>query len=206
MLKALLGGLGVIGNDNVITQVYPVYSPIPQRVQDVTRAKALLSAAGYPNGFSVTLTTASDTAGLVSMATVAQQMWAAAGSKVTIKSEPGSVYYNTDWLQSPLTVTDWAFRPALGGLLGIAFTSNGIWNASHWKNPTFDRLAAQYDATIDLGQRKAIAKQIEQIMTDETPAILPVFEETSRTIRSNVEGIVADPSSFINYSQAAFSS
>lgn len=206
MVKTLSGGVGSVGNDNVIPPVYPVYSPIPQRVQNLAMARSLLSAAGHPNGFSIQLTTASDTAGLVAMATVAQQMWAAAGIKVSIKSEPGSVYYNTDWLQSPLTITEWAFRPALGGLFGPAFTSNGVWNASHWKNPAFDRLATAYDATNDLKQRTAIAKQIETIMTDETPAILPVFGATARSVRKNVTGIAANPSSFIDYSRARFTS
>src|SRR5919198_5964099 len=67
IVKSVEQGLGVIGDDNVIAPVFPVYSPIAQRMQDYARARALLHAAGYPHGFSITLTTASDTAELVAL-------------------------------------------------------------------------------------------------------------------------------------------
>ncbi len=73
MIKSVEQGLGVLGNDNVIAPTFPVYNPIPQRQQNYAEAKALLAAAGHPNGFKVTLTTSSDTSPLVLVATVARQ-------------------------------------------------------------------------------------------------------------------------------------
>ena len=58
IIKVVLQGIGDVGNDNVISSIFPLYSRIPQRIQDYARARALLSAAGYPRGFSATLTTA----------------------------------------------------------------------------------------------------------------------------------------------------
>jgi peptide/nickel transport system substrate-binding protein len=186
----------------VVSPVYPAYTPIPQRAQDDARARALLASAGYPNGLKATLTTANV---LAPVATVAQQMWAGAGITVTIALEPETTYYATDWLQAPLTLTPWAFRPALGQLLTAAFSSDGIWNASHWKSPAFDRLARAYDATIDPASRRAIAHGIEQIMTEETPAIIPYFAAVARAIRRTVHGITVGPNGFIDLRQAYLS-
>ncbi len=189
IIKSVLQGEGVLGNDNVIAPVFPLYSPIPQRVQDYAKARALLSAAGYPNGFSATLTTASDTSDLVPLAEVAQQMWKPAGINVKIKPEPGSVYYNTDWLGAPLTITEWGHRPTPSQLLGVAYRTGAVWNASHWSNPTFDQLTSALDAEVDFTKRKAIVKQIELLMTEEVPSMVTHFTEALRTVRSNVQGV-----------------
>jgi peptide/nickel transport system substrate-binding protein len=206
IVKSVEQGLGVIGDDNVIAPLFPLYSPIAQRVQDYAKARALLHAAGYPHGFSITLTTASDTAGLVPLATVAQQMWKPAGITVKIKQEPGAAYYVNEWLQAPLTVTDWAHRPTPSQFLDTAYRTGAQWNASHWSNPTFDRLTSELDATLAFSKRKAIARQIELLMHDAVPAIITVFNDAPRALRANVQGVVADPSSYVDLSRAYFSS
>jgi peptide/nickel transport system substrate-binding protein len=192
IVKSVVQGLAVLGNDNVFSPSYAVYSPIPQRAQDVAKAKALLSAAGHPNGFSATLVTTSDTSFLVPLAEVAQQMWKPLGVNITIKPEPGSVYYNTDWLQTPLNATDWGDRVTPSVFLDSAYLTNAVWNASHWSNPTFDGLVKQFDSEVDFAKRKAIARKIELLMTDETPSIIPFFLQSASFVRSNVQGYIAD--------------
>ena len=56
LVKALLGGYGSLGNDSVFAPVYAsTDKSIPQRAQNIAKAKALLAAAGHPNGFKATL-------------------------------------------------------------------------------------------------------------------------------------------------------
>lgn len=192
LIKSVWQGLAVLGDDNVFAPNFPVASPIAQRTQDYAKAKSLLSAAGYPNGFSATLTTSSDTSPLVLMATVAQQMLRPAGIRATIKPEPSTAYFTTDWLQTPLNITNWGGRTVPSQYLGTAYTTGAVWNASHWSNPTFDRLVAQLDAELDFSKRKALAKQIEMIMTEDVPAIIPFFIKAATFVRSNVQGYLPD--------------
>lgn len=205
LIKSVWQGLGVVGNDNVMAPSFAQYNPIPQREQNYGKAKALLSAAGYPTGFSTTLTTSSDTAPLVLMATVVQQMLKPAGIQVTLKPEPSSVYFNTDWLQTPLNITNWGNRATASQFLGTAYTSGAVWNASHWSNTTFDTLVKQYDAELDLAKRKALAKQIEMIMTDEVPAIIPFFIKAATFVRTNVQGYLPDAIGFRDLRRTYFS-
>jgi peptide/nickel transport system substrate-binding protein len=205
IIKSVLQGFGEVGNDNVISSVFPLYSPIAQRMQDYARARELLSAAGYPHGFSATLTTASDWPDLVPLATVAQQMWKPVGIEVTLKTEPGSVYFTADWLQAPLTVTQWGHRATPSEILDVAYRSGSVWNASHWSNPAFDRLSSELDATLDFAKRKALVKQIEVLMTEEVPAMVPAFGESVRAVRANVKGIEASSSGTLDVTRAYFS-
>ncbi len=58
IIKQLFNGFGVPGNDGPFASVYPSSDPtVPQRKQDLVQAKKLLTQAGYPKGFQVTLTT-----------------------------------------------------------------------------------------------------------------------------------------------------
>lgn len=204
IVKSVQQGAGVIGDDNVVAPVFPLYSPITQRVQNYARARALLREAGYPNGFSATLTTASDTAGLRTLALVAQQMWKPAGITVRLKTEPGTVYYTADWLAAPLTITEWAHRSTPSQHLDIAYRGTATWNASHWSNPTFDRLTQELDATLDFTKRKDLVKQIELLMTDETPSMIPAFNDSIRSVRSNVQGVKASNSNTLVLTFASF--
>lgn len=210
IIKSVTQGLAVLGNDNVVAPSFTLYSPIPQRAQDYAKAKALLSAAGHPNGFSATLVTASDTSYLVPLATIAQQMWKPLGIDITLKPEPGSVYYTNDWLQTPLNATDWGYRAVPSIMFNTAYISATIppkgWNASHWSNPKFDSLVKQLDSELDFSKRKAITKQIELLMTDETPSIIPFFLKSATFIRTNVHAFVPDAIGFTDLRHTYLSS
>lgn len=192
LLASVWLGMGELGNDNVFAPVFPVSPQLEQRVRDYDQARALLTEAGYPDGFSATLTTSSDTSPLPAMAAVVQQMLRPVGIEVEINAVPASTYFNTDWLEMPLTITNWGGRATPSQFLSTAYTTGSVWNASHWSNPTFDELVAQFDAELDFDARRAIAEEIATIMTEEVPAIIPFFIDNVTFVRSNVEGYVPD--------------
>ena len=200
----LNNGLAVLGDDNVIAPVFPIYSSIGQRSQDLARAKALLAAAGHPNGFATTIVTASDAvAGLLaSEAVLVGQMLKQIGIDAKVMAEPSKIYYNTDWLTAPLTISDWAHRPTPSQFINVAYRGDAPWNASHWKNPRFDTLAKQLDSTIDLSRRKAIARQIELLQTEQTPSIIPYFSKIARPVSSRFRNVQAHPSNYLDLSRA----
>lgn len=132
-------------------------------------------------------------------------MWKPVGISVKIRPEPGSVYYVSDWLQAPLTITEWGHRPTPSQLLDVAYRTGAVWNASHWSNPTFDRLTSELDAELDFSKRKAIVKQIELLMTEEVPSIVTHFTEALRTVRSNVQGVGSAISPGLFLARAYFS-
>lgn len=197
--------LAVLGNDNVFAPVFPEYVATPQRTQNIAQAKSLLAAAGYARGFSIDVTTTSDTVNLVPLAIAAGQMLATVGIDVALQAEPGSVYYNTDWLDKPFTVTDWAHRPTPSQFINVAYRTGAIWNASHWSNARFDSLSKQLDSTIDLSQRKALARQLEVLETDQAPSFITFFRNVPRPVKAKLQGVNADPASYLDLSQAYWS-
>ncbi len=58
IVQALFKGYSDLGNDSPFAPVYPsTDTTIPQRAQDIAKAKSLLAAAGHPAGFSTQLVT-----------------------------------------------------------------------------------------------------------------------------------------------------
>jgi peptide/nickel transport system substrate-binding protein len=207
LIASVWQGLGEVGNDNVFAPVFPLSSPPEeQRVQDYDRAKALLAEAGHPEGFSATLTTSSDTTPLPAMAAVVQEMLRPAGIDIEINAVPAATYFNTDWLETPLNITNWGGRATPSQYLSSAYTTGSPWNASHWSHAEFDELVAQLDAELDFDKRKAIAREIATIMTEEVPAIIPFFINGVTFVRANVEGYVPDRIGFRDLRFTYFSS
>jgi peptide/nickel transport system substrate-binding protein len=192
LIASVWQGLGELGNDNVFAPVFPLSPQLEQREQDYDQARALLAEAGYPDGFTATLTTSSDTTPLPAMAAVVPEMLRPVGIEIELNAVPASVYFNTDWLETPLNITNWGGRATPSQYLSSAYTTGSPWNASHWSNPEFDELVNQLDAELDFEARRGIAEQIAIIMTEEVPAIIPFFINGVTFVRSNVQGYLPD--------------
>ena len=200
LVKALFADKAIVGNDNVFYPGYPLApKDIPQRTQDIARAKQLLAAAGYPNGVSVSLMV-EEYQEIPHYATLVQAMAKQAGITVNTHLVTQTYYYgsgnNQPWLKVPMGITDWALRAVPEQFFMPAFTSTGAWNSAHFKNPEFDALATQYNTTLDEATRRNVAKQMALLLLDETPAIVAYWFNTNQAVRKNVHGVIIDAAQF----------
>lgn len=199
LVKALFKGYADIGNDNPFAPVFPSMAPVAQRAQNFRLAKQLLAKAGYARGFKTPLYTEQRQ----EMPTLAQfvKAWASEiGVTVNLTIEPpnkyyGSSYGNSDWLNGEMSMVDYGARSTPNLFLEAplqthnAKTGSGAWNAAHFANPTYDKLSKQYVGATDLSSQRAIAKQIETLLLDQTPIIFPYFYNYLAASQKNVTGI-----------------
>jgi peptide/nickel transport system substrate-binding protein len=195
MISTLLLGKGQLGNDSPFAPLFPsTDTSVPQRAQDIAKAKSLLSAAGHGSGFSVQL----DTEDYEEMAQLAQLTQADAkqiGVNINLKVEQQSAYYgkgtfgNSDWLDATMSLVDYGDRGVPNVFLESTLTTGGTWNAAHFKNKTYDKLVAQYIAAVDLQTQKQIASKIQTLLLQETPLIIPYFIDGLTASKSTVHGL-----------------
>ncbi len=195
MVAALLAGKGQLGNDSVFAPVFPsTDTSIPQRQQDISKAKQLLAAAGHPNGFSTSLVSEIYQE-MPALAQVMKSNLAKAGINAGLKVETQTQYYgkstvgNSDWLDSTMSLVDYGNRGVPNVFLSSTLTSAGTWNAARFKNPTYDKLVKQYVAAVDLQTQKQLAGQIQTLLLQETPVVIPYFIEGLCATKSNVHGV-----------------
>ncbi len=181
MVSALLYGYGGVAND------YPFFprfastdTSVPQRTQNIAKAKQLLTAAGHPKGFSAPLYTEVYQE-IPELAQVIKADAAKAGITINLNILPQSEYYgkatfgNSDWLDGEMSLVDYGDRGVPTVFLEAPLTSSGPWNAARFKNKTYDGLVKQFVAAIDLQTQRKLAGRIETLLLQETPIIIPYW-------------------------------
>src|SRR5262249_39530075 len=128
----------------------------------------------------------------------------AIGVKMTLKILTSTAYFSgsqtgppsgwgtTPWLNAPINITDWGFRPVPNIYLTSALGTKGVWNAAHYSNPTFDRLTKSYLAAISVKDQRKYARQLELILLHDTPVIFPYFYDYIAAGSIHVRGYQAD--------------
>jgi peptide/nickel transport system substrate-binding protein len=201
IVTALFQGYADIGNDSPFAPVYPsTNASIAQRSLDVAKAKALLSAAGHPHGFTATLT-GEIFQEIPQYAQVVQQSAKAIGVNLKLNIEAQPKYYGnylfgtSDWLDATMSLVDYGHRSVPNVFLTAplqtinAKAGTGSWNAAHFSNADYDRLSNQYIATADLSSQRTIAGQIETLLLEQTPVIYGYFYNYLTASAKNVTGV-----------------
>jgi len=117
------------------------------------------------------------------------------GVTINLKIESSSAYYGSavygksDWLDATMSLVDYGHRSVPNVFLTAPLESSGTWNAAHFKNSSYDKLAAQYVAAVDLSTQRTIAGQIETLLLQETPIIYAYFYNYLTATTKNVSGV-----------------
>ncbi len=199
MAKALFQGYAQIGNDSPFAPIYPsTDTSVPQRAQDIAKAKQLMAAAGHPHGFATKLYT-EQLLEIPQLAQVIKQQATKIGVDIALNVETSATYYGkavfgqSDWLDGAMSLVDYAHRGVPNIFLEAPLESKGVWNAAHFKDPAYDKLVKQYVAAIDLSSQRSIAGKIEQLLLTQTPIIYPYFYNYLAAVARNVSGVRPTP-------------
>jgi peptide/nickel transport system substrate-binding protein len=200
IVQALFKGAADLGNDSPFAPVFPsTDTSVPQRAKNIAMAKSLLAAAGHPSGFTTQLIT-EDFLEIPQFAQIVAQAAKSIGVTINLKVESSTAYYgkatfgNSDWLDATMSLVDYGHRSVPNVFLGAplqkynAKTGTGTWNAAHFSNAQYDKLAAQYIATPDHTTQKQIAGQIQTLLLKETPIIFAYFYNFLSAWAKNVSG------------------
>jgi peptide/nickel transport system substrate-binding protein len=205
IVKRLFSTYADVGNDSPFAPVYPsTDKSVPQRHKDLRLARQLMEAAGFPKGFSITLTT-EKVGEIPQLAQIIQQSARQIGIKMTLtiltstayfagsQTGPPSGWGATPWLNAPMTITDWGNRAVPNVFLTAALKSKGVWNAAHYSSRKFDRLANAYVAAIALSDQRKAAGEIERLLLHDTPVLFPYFYNVLDAASKKVRGYKVSP-------------
>jgi peptide/nickel transport system substrate-binding protein len=211
MIKGLLQGYGQLGNDSPFAPIFPsTNTSVPQRTQNIAKAKALLKEAGHPSGFTAQLDT-EQYQEIPQLATVFKQDAAKIGVNINLNVETQSNYYgqatfgNSDWLDAEMSLVDYGGRGVPNAFLESALATGGPWNAAHFSNSEFDSLVKKYVAAVDLTSQRQYSGQIQRLLLDQTPMVIPYFLTFPTASTHSVGGMIPTAISQIFLSKAYMS-
>jgi peptide/nickel transport system substrate-binding protein len=196
ILQTVTQGLGAIGRDSPIGPIYQDYysedTPLPEL--NVEAASKLLTDAGYTSGIKLDLHVP-DTGDRPDLAVMLKEQWQKIGVDVNVIVEPESVYYGEQdgWLDVDLGITGWGSRPVPQFYLDVMLKCDAKWNESHYCDPELDRLAEVAGSTADEAERIKAYQQIQRILIERGPAIIPYFFAQLGAIRTGWDGFALKP-------------
>jgi peptide/nickel transport system substrate-binding protein len=166
LVAGALNGYGTVGND-IVGKGLPFYdASLPQREQDIDKAKALLKAAGQ-SSLTVELSTSDIFPGFVAAATLLQQQAKAAGVTIKLKNVPANSYYNPSllYLKMPFAETQWAIN-SLKFFYLQALSADAPYNETHYKNAAFSKALSSAIAAPNKGKAQVFWNQVQKTQYD----------------------------------------
>lgn len=205
VLAVAMAGRGDIAEHHLVAPVHPEYVKLPLMTRDLDKARALLAEAGLADGFAAELVVPQQPSWLLPAANVMVNQWAEIGVTVTVKPVPSAVY-NEQWLTIPFGFSRWGHRPLGFSVMGLSLRSGAPWNETGYSNPKFDELIAKAESTYDLEARRAVMKEIEELLQADGPFVQPLWSKIMTVYSDKVEGFHMHPTGFIFAEQLALKS
>jgi peptide/nickel transport system substrate-binding protein len=174
----VLKGAGTVAKGPLAPPFGPyVNADVTEYAYDPAKAKAMLAAAGQPNGFKTTMLVPQSGAGMqqpVAMATIIQANLKAIGVDAQIQTTDFTAA-SAAWVAGNFEMSPRAYNPATGDPFGLlkAFHSGpiGTTNYNGYNNPDVDKLLDQARASQDMTQRVSLYKQAQATIVNEAPWI-----------------------------------
>lgn len=198
-------GNGWVGNDSHLVAADPNFLVRPKganRAADVARARQLLAEAGHANGINLgTLYWSPQSPELGRYYQVLQETVREAGITITLEQRPVDGYIQFRTGDNDLSKGRF-HRFAMTGVgprnPGISlFRMRGAFvESGHWRGPEHDRYMALYAQAMrerDDAKRRAIVHDMQRILHEEVPALLPAGTMTFAIRRRHVQGFAFHP-------------
>ena len=152
---------------------------------DPEAARRLLTEAGYPNGFGVTMDCPNDryvndeaicTASVAMLARIGIRVTLNAQTRARFFAEVNGPRYNTSFYMLGWTP---ATSDAHNSLFSLAATRNGsqgVFNNGGYSNPAFDKLVGQIAVETDTAKRQQYISQASRILQEDV-AYIPLHQQ-----------------------------
>ncbi len=177
-VKDLVQPLGEVGYDHWIPSNASAYCPdtdVGGLPQDIEGAKALLAESGYgpDNPLQLTLATADD-GFRPAYAQVFKEQAALAGVEVTIDMYPSEAFWD-QWAVWPFSISGWSGRIPVTANINLALRCEAAWSEAYYCNPELDAVLNEIDKTVDPEEKRDLYCQVQKIMQEDAPMLIPFF-------------------------------
>jgi peptide/nickel transport system substrate-binding protein len=184
-------GFGTIGND-LFGKGFPYYdTSLPQRQQDLEKAKSLLKQAGH-GSLSVTLNTSSVAPGMLESATAFATQAKGANVTVTLNNIPAADFYGSGYLKYGFGQTQWN-ADTLPQWMEQAVVKGAPYNETHWDVPSFNKMFNDARAELDATKRQTLYDDLQSILWNEGGYLVWGFVPFIDGLAQNVRGASPNP-------------
>jgi peptide/nickel transport system substrate-binding protein len=205
MVNSLYSSAAVVADNWTPPGMLGANAAVKAYPHDVAKAKELLAAAGFPRGFSTTLSYSTAPRPYLPepqrVAETIQANLAQIGIQVTLQPYEWGVYLQRiKYGQHEMCLIGWTgdngdpdnfFYPLLDQ--DSAHKDGTAQNYSFWRDPAFHQLMLRGQTTVDEAKRKLIYQQANAMVHDQAPAVSLVHTSVPIVLKSSLKGFVPSP-------------
>ncbi|MGD2272256.1 MAG: ABC transporter substrate-binding protein [Desulfobacterales bacterium] len=176
LLKAILRGYGVLGNDHPIAPIVKFSAAdLPQRTYDPDKARFHLKKAGLEGHTFKLHTSDAAFAGAVDASILWQGHAKKAGINIEVVREPVDGYWDNVWNKKGFSSCFWFARVTADWMFTMAYAADAPANDMHWKHERFNKLLVEARGELDEKKRKEMYHEMQQIVRDEGGVVIPMI-------------------------------
>ena len=211
IVRALLKGGAQLARGPMMVGSWAEDTTLNPYPHDPRRARELLAAAGYPNGFRTRFWVPESGSGMLApkdIAVMVQAQLKEIGVVVDIVTQEWTSYvgqYGAEGLAPKgkpaygMAEMSWNTPPPdpahyMDATLKTESFPPAGYNPGFYSNPEFDRLVTEAGRIMDREKRKRLYQRAQRIAYEDAPWIFMFSAENLVAARSNVQGLVANPS------------
>ena len=189
-------GAGEAGNSIIGPNVWGYYD-VEKYTQDIEKAKALLAEAGFPDGFKAKIWV-NDNPVRRDTAVILQDQLKQIGIDLAIETvEWGAFLDGTARGDHEMFLLGWGTvtRDPDYGMYELISTATmgAAGNRSFYSNPTVDKLLEEGRTELDPEKRKAIYKEIQEIIRKDIPMYMIIYPLQNVVTQKNIKNFKLDP-------------
>ncbi|MGL5734595.1 MAG: ABC transporter substrate-binding protein, partial [Beijerinckiaceae bacterium] len=188
IVERIMGGVAVPAGELLPWPMFGSTKDFPITKYDVDAAKKLLTEAGYPNGFEITLGTPNDR--YINDEKIAQavaQMWARIGVKTNVDAMTVSTFFTRrNKFEFSAFLAGWGadtgeMSNSMNALVLTHQPQKGLGqtNRARYSNSKVDELVVKAMATINDKERESLLQQASKIAMVDDVGILPLHFEVT---------------------------
>ena len=178
LLRIVLSGRGSVGNDHPISPANRFFaSELEQRVYDPDKARFHVKQAGLDT-LKVELSASPSSwggANAIDAVAVFRESAAQAGIDIEIVAEPADGYWSNVWLNKPFCTSYWFGRESEDAVFSLTYAAGAPQNESFWTDERFQSLLLEARAELDVGKRRDMYVEMQQILHETGSSIIPLF-------------------------------
>jgi peptide/nickel transport system substrate-binding protein len=190
MVDIAYDGYAVVGND-VFGLADPNYDRSLVRNQDLDQAKSLLRAAGQSD-LTVNLVTSPISNGVVETAEAFAQQAKQIGVTVNVTNLPTTSFYGPGYLQRAFSQDIWYPSTYLVLVAQETLGPGAPFNETHFNDPTYNKLYAEANATLDPAKERDIVHEMMKIDFDTGGLIIASFNNNLDAHSDHVKGFATN--------------
>jgi peptide/nickel transport system substrate-binding protein len=178
-----------------IPPIHPFFNNTVPIKSDIEKAKKLLSEAGYPNGFEITLIVPADRPARERLGIVSREMLKDIGIKVNLQRVPWDKFLADIEGRAAFYIDGFFSRPTLDTSIYPWYHSEGSWNKKLWnyKNTKVDELLDTARKSSSLDEQKKAYFLFQEIVTNDPPSVVPYVVKHVDGFRKEVKGLHSSP-------------